>query len=91
MPDSVPSRPGAASVLLIVVAGAAAYGLFWVGGRPLLPAMVQADRTAGLLPALVVVAASASLLRHEPYAVAWAFGLTLGVLAVFIGLMHLMH
>ncbi len=91
MSDSSTPRPGETSALEIVLAGAAAYGLFLAAGRPLLPAAVQADRTAGLLPAVVVVVASISLLRTRPRAAAWAFGLTLGLLAVFVGMMRLLH
>ena len=91
MSDSSTPRSAASSALLIVLAATAAYGLFWVVGRPVLPVAVQADRTAGLLPTLVVAAASASLLRGRPRAAAWAFGLTLIMLAVFIGLMRLLH
>ena len=75
----------------MVLAGVAAYGVFLILGRPLLPAAVEPDRTAGLLPAVVMVAASASLLRGRPRAAAWAFGLVLGVLAAFVGLMRLLH
>ena len=75
----------------LVLAGGVAYALFWFIGRPLLPATVAADPTAGLLPTLVVVAASASLLRGAPHATVWVLGLTLAVLAVFSGLMHLLH
>ncbi|MBC7446677.1 MAG: hypothetical protein H7330_01285 [Hymenobacteraceae bacterium] len=91
MPDPATPRPAAPPILLIVLAGAAAYGLFWFIGRPLLPPAVRADPTAGLLPVLVVIAASVSLLRHQRRAGVWALGLTLAVLAVFVGLMHLLH
>lgn len=73
--------------LLVVVACLAAYGLFWIVGRPLLPAKVLADQTAGLLPTLVTAAAGASLFRHWHRAPLWGFGITLAVLAVFTALM----
>lgn len=91
MPDSTPSSSGFSPRLLIVLACIAAYGLFWLVGRPLLPPTVQADRTAGLLLAVVVTAASASLLKHERGAPIWGFGLTLLVLLIYTGLMRMMH
>lgn len=91
MIDPTTPRTLGSSALLIALAGMAAYGLFWLVGRPLLPAAVQADRTAGLLPAVVVSIAAANLLRRQPRALAWAFGITLGVLAAFTGLMRLLH
>jgi hypothetical protein len=91
MPEPVSSSPKFSPRLLIFTASAAAYGLFLLVGRPLLPVAVRADRTAGLLLAIVVGAASASLLKQERHAAWWGFGLTLAVLAVYTGLMRLMH
>lgn len=91
MPDSSAPRPVASSPWLIVLAGAAAYGLFRAVGWSLLPPAVRADQTAGLLPALVTIAAAASLLRNQPRGAAWAFGLTLTILSAFAGLMRLLH
>ncbi len=89
--NDLPAPRSAAPIYQLILAGAAAYAVFWALGRPLLPPAVQADATAGLLPAIVVTAAATSLLRTQPRAAAWVFGLTLGVLLVFVGLMRLFH
>lgn len=83
-------RPPAPGWLLALACGAA-YGLFWLVGRPLLPARVQADRLAGLLPALVIGAAALSVLRRQPRAALLTFGATLAALLVYVGLMRIIY
>lgn len=89
MADTSPPPASFVRSLLIVAACLAAYALFWLVGRPLLPPRILADRTAGLLPTLVTSAAAASLFRRWSRAPLWGFGATLAVLAVYTVLMVL--
>ncbi len=103
MPTSRPSVPPAPASpspsggpspfverLLLLLACAAAFGLYALLGRSLLPPRVRADATAGLLPALVIAVASVSVLQGFRRSWLLAFGATAGFLALYVGLMRLL-
>ena len=90
MSESPPAPPSFTRSLLIIGACLAAYGLFWLLGRPLLPPRALVDRTAGLLPTLVVAVASVSLLRHQRRGPWLAFGIAAGVLLVYAVLLRIL-
>lgn len=92
-PSPTPPPGGPSPVverLLLLLACAAAFGLYALLGRSLLPPRVRADATAGLLPAVVIALASVSVLRGLRRSWLLAFGATAGFLALYVGLMRLL-